>query len=99
MSVYTCKLNDVIFGIYPFTSQGLIDAQTCLNNKYNADLTQLQIDYPNKENTIVTGIEIDENTKAIKICFLLKTTINGIELNSSNESLKNFYKIEEYNNS
>ncbi|ARF10355.1 hypothetical protein Hokovirus_1_234 [Hokovirus HKV1] len=99
MSVYTCKLNDVIFGIFPFTPEGLTDAQTYMANRYNTDLADLQAQYPYVENTVVTGVEIDANTKGIKICFLLRTTVNGIELNSSNESLKNFYKVEAYNNS
>lgn len=98
MSSYVCKVNKKIFAMYPYSPSGLADAENDLLNKYTTDLQNLNDQYLNMSNVIITGIDIDSEHKAIKICYLLTTIINGITLNSSNESLLNYYVIETFTN-
>lgn len=94
MQYYTCKLNGNIFSIFPLTEQGLIDARYALASKYEEDLGRLEGEN-NGPNVIITGVNVNENSKGIKMTYILTTTgSGGIEINSSNDTLVNYYNID-----
>ena len=95
---YVCKLNNVVFSIYPLDAQGLSDAQADLAAKYNIDLAQMQSQYTDPSTT-VTGVNVSDDIKGIKLTFSMTTTSSGgIQLLSCNESLPNYYNIDIFTN-